>query len=61
MTVLSRFLSKLKAKPKTLEQRLAELDQLPLEGLVAIAVEDKHDDLRLEAIARLNYGPALIR
>ena len=61
MTVLSRFLSKLKAKPKTLEQQLAELDQLPLEGLVAIAVEDKHDDLRLEAIARLNYGPALIR
>ena len=61
MTVLSRFLSKLKAKPKTLEQQLAELDQLPVEGLVAIAVEDKRDDLRLEAIARLDYGPALIR
>ena len=60
MTVLSQFLSKLKAKPKTLEEQLAELDQLPVEVLVAIAVENESDVLRLAAIARLDYGPALI-
>ena len=60
MTVLSQFLSKLNAKPKTLEEQLAELDQLPVEVLVAIAVENESDVLRLAAIARLDYGPALI-
>ena len=60
MTVLSQFLSKLKAKPKTLEEQLAELDQLPIEVLVAIAVENESDVLRWAAIARLDYGPALI-
>ena len=60
MTVLSQFLSKLKAKPKTLEEQLTELDQLPVEVLVAIAVENESDVLRLAAIARLDYGPALI-
>ena len=60
MTLLSQFLSKLKAKPKTLEEQLAELDQLPVEVLVAIAVENESDVLRLAAIARLNYGPVLI-
>jgi hypothetical protein len=61
MAVLSRFLSKFKAKPKTLEQQIAELDQLSMEVLVAIAVEDESDVLRLAAIARLDYGPALIK
>ena len=60
MTVLSQFLSKLRAKPKTLEEQLAELNQLPVEVLVAIAVENESDVLRLAAIARLDYGPALI-
>ncbi|MBT3831528.1 MAG: DUF349 domain-containing protein [Gammaproteobacteria bacterium] len=60
MTLLSQFLSKLKAKPKTLEEQLAELDQLPVEVLVAIAVENESDVLRLAAIARLDYGPVLI-
>ena len=59
MAVLSRFLSKLKAKPKTLEEQLAELDQLSMELLVTIALEDESDVLRLAAIARLEYGPAL--
>ncbi len=45
MTVLSQFLGKLKAKPKTLEEQLAELDQLPVEALVAIAVENESDVL----------------
>ena len=46
MTVLSRFLSKLKAKPKTLEQRLAELDQsgMVLAQLLVLAA----DHVRLE-------------
>ena len=60
MTVLSQFLSKLKAKPKNLEEQLTELDQLPVEALVAIAVENESDVLRRAAIARLDYGPALI-
>ncbi|MDG1232275.1 MAG: hypothetical protein P8P91_08400, partial [Pseudomonadales bacterium] len=60
MTILSQFLSKLKAKPKTLEERLAELDQLSVEALVAIAVENESDVLRRAAIARLDYGPVLI-
>ncbi len=60
MTVLSRLLRKLEAKPKTLEQRLAELEQLPIEELEAVAVENESDVLRVAAIARLDYGPALI-
>ena len=58
MAVLSRFLSKFKAKPKTLEEQLAELDQLSMEVLVAIAVEDESDVLRLAAIARLDRASA---
>jgi hypothetical protein len=60
MAVLARFLSKLKTKPKTLEEQLAELDQAPMEVLLTIAVEDGSDVLRLAAVARLDYGPALI-
>ncbi|MBT6585811.1 MAG: DUF349 domain-containing protein, partial [Gammaproteobacteria bacterium] len=60
MTVLSQFFSSLKAKPKTLEEQLAELDQLPVEALVAIAAENESDVFRRAAIARLDYGPALI-
>ncbi len=61
MAVLPRFLSKFKAKPKTLEEQLAGLDQLSMEMLIAIAVADESDVLRLAAIARLDYGPALIK
>jgi len=61
MTVLSRSLSKLKAKSKTLEEQLAELDQLPVEELAVIAVEGDSDVFRLAAIARLDYGPTLIK
>ena len=61
MAVLSRLLSKLKAKPKTQEEQLGELDLLTMEMLVAIAEEDESDVLRLGAIARLDYGPALIK
>ena len=61
MAVLSRFLSKLKAKPKTQEEQLAEFDQLSMEELVVIAVEDESDVFRLAAIARLDYGPVLIK
>jgi hypothetical protein len=61
MTVLSQFLSKLKAKPKTLEEQVAELNQLPVEVLLAIAVENESDVLRLAPIARLDYGPSLIK
>lgn len=60
MTVLSRLLSKLQAKPKTLEERLADLDQLPIEELAAVAVEHESDVLSLAAIALLDYGPTLI-
>ena len=60
MTVLSQFLSKFKARQKNLEEQLAELDQLPSEALVAIAVENESDVLRRAAIAQLDYGPALI-
>ena len=60
MTVLSRLLGKLKAKPKTLEEQLSELDRLPVEELTAITVEDESDVLRLAAIARLDYGTTLV-
>lgn len=61
MAVLSRLLSKFSVKPKTLEEQLAELDQLSTEVLVAIAVEGQSEVLRLAAIARLDYGPALVK
>lgn len=61
MAVLSRLLSKMKAKPKTLDEKLAELDQFSMEVLVGIAVENESEVLRLAAIARLEYGPALIK
>ena len=61
MAVLSRFLGKLKAKPKTLEEQLAEFDQYSMENLISIAEEEKNDVLRLAAIARLDYGPVLIK
>ena len=51
MTVLSRLLGKLKTKPKTLEEQLEALVQLPVEELIAIALEDESDVLRLAAIA----------
>ena len=60
MTVLSRFLGNLKTKPKTLEEQLADLDQLPMASRLAIAVEGESDVLRVAAIARLDYGPPLI-
>ncbi|MFT6437579.1 MAG: hypothetical protein ACJAVI_005655 [Candidatus Azotimanducaceae bacterium] len=61
MAVLSRILSKIKAKPKTLEEQVAELDQCSMEVLLGIAVENESDVLRLAAIARLEYGSALIK
>jgi hypothetical protein len=61
MAVLPRFLSKFKAKPKSIEERLAELDLLSMDALVAISMDDESDVLRLAAIARLDYGPALIK
>jgi exonuclease SbcC len=61
MTVLSRLLNKLKAQPKTLEEQLAELDQLPIEELDTVALEDERDVFRLAAIARLDYGATLIK
>jgi len=60
MTVLFQMLSKLKAKPQSLEEKLAELDQLPVEELVTIALKNESNVLRLAAIARLDYGSALI-
>jgi hypothetical protein len=61
MTVLSQMFSKLKAKPqKSLEEQLAELDQLPIEVLVKIARGNESTVLRLAAIARLDYDSALI-
>ena len=61
MAVLPRFLGKFKAKPKTIEEQLAELDLMSMDALFAIAVENESDVLRLAAIARLDYGPALIK
>ena len=61
MTVLSRLLGKLKTKPKTLEEQLEALVQLPVEELIAIALEDESDVLRLAAIARLDYGATLLK
>ncbi len=60
MAVLPRFLGKFKAKPKTIEEPLAELDLMSMDALFAIAVENESDVLRLAAIARLDYGPVLI-
>ena len=61
MAFLSRLLSKVKAKPKTLDEKIAELEQCSMQVLVGIAVEDESDVLRLAAIARLEYGPALVK
>ncbi len=61
MAVLPRFLGKFKAKPKTIEEQLAELDLMSMDALFAIAVENESDVLRLAAIARLDYGPVLIK
>ena len=60
MTVLSRLLGNLKTKPKTLEEQLADLDQLPVSERLNIAVSGETDALRLAAIARVDYGPPLI-
>jgi exonuclease SbcC len=60
MTVLSRILGNFKTKPKTPEEQLADLAQLPMPSLIEIAVADESVAQRLGAIARLDYGPALI-
>lgn len=60
MTVLSRILGNFKTRPKTLEEQLAELAQLPMPSLIEIAEADESVARRLAAIARLDYGPALI-
>ncbi|MFT7222018.1 MAG: exonuclease SbcC, partial [Candidatus Azotimanducaceae bacterium] len=61
MTVLSRWLNKLKAQPKTLEEQLSELDQLQIEDLALIALEDERAVFRLAATARLDFGATLIK
>jgi exonuclease SbcC len=60
MTVLSRILGNFKAKPKSSEEQLADLAQLPMAGLMEIAAADGSVARRLAAIARLDYDPALI-
>ena len=60
MTVLSRILGNFKTKPKTPEEQLADLAQLPMSSLIEIAVADESVAQRLGAIARLDYGPTLI-
>ena len=42
MAVLPRFLSKFKAKPKTVEQQLAELDQLSMEEQRSLSGNSMH-------------------
>ena len=60
MTVLSRILGNFKTKPKTPEEQLADLAQLPMSSLIEVAVADESVAQRLGAIARLDYGPTLI-
>ena len=61
MAILSRILGKMKAKPKTLDEQIDELDGLSDEVLAGIAVEDESEALRLAATDRLGYGPVLIK
>ena len=60
MSVLSRILGNFKTKPKTPEEQLADLAQLPMSSLIEVAVADESVAQRLGAIARLDYGPTLI-
>lgn len=60
MTVLSRFLGSFKTRPKNQEEQLADLAQLPMPSLTEIALADASVARRLAAVARLDYGSALI-
>jgi exonuclease SbcC len=58
MAVMSKLLSKI--KPKTLAEKVAELDQLAMAQLESIAMSDEPNELRRAAINLLDYGATLV-
>ena len=57
MAMMSQLLDKI--KPKTLEQRLAELPTLSMEALTLIIEGDDPESLRIAAVAHLVDSPVL--
>jgi len=57
MAIMSRLLNKI--NPKTIEEQVAELGQLSMDALAAIASSEESDILRAAAINHLDYGTSL--
>jgi exonuclease SbcC len=58
MAIMSQLLSKI--KPKTVEQRIAQLPGLPIESLLAIIQRDEPEKLQLAAVEYLTDSASLI-